>query len=113
VIGTVVFIAGSAASGLAQADWWLIVARVVQGFGAAAFFSAYRRIIEAVNAGDFDALDALFATDMVDHNPVPGQVPDLVGFKQWMATAQRSFPDLRGTAGHVLAEGELVTGRVT
>jgi predicted ester cyclase len=75
--------------------------------------AAYRRIIEAVNAGDFDALDALFATDMVDHNPVPGQVPDLVGFKQWMATAQRSFPDLRGTAGHVLAEGELVTGRVT
>ena len=40
LIGTVVFIAGSAASGLAQADWWLIVARVVQGFGAAAFFSA-------------------------------------------------------------------------
>src|SRR5215212_9851761 len=28
LIGTVVFIAGSAASGLAQADWWLIVARV-------------------------------------------------------------------------------------
>jgi len=75
--------------------------------------AAYRRIIEAVNAGDFDALDALFATDMVDHNPVPGQVPGLVGFKQWMATAQRSFPDLRGTAGHVLAEGELVTGRLT
>ena len=39
LIGTVVFIAGSAASGLAQADWWLIAARVVQGFGAAAFFA--------------------------------------------------------------------------
>jgi SnoaL-like domain len=65
--------------------------------------AAYRRIIEAVNAGDFDALDALFATNMLDHNPVPGQVPGLAGFKQWMATAQRSFPDLRGTVGHVLA----------
>ena len=71
---------------------------------------AYRRIIEAVNAGDFDALDALFAADMVDHNPVPGQVPGLAGFKQWMATARRSFPDLRGTLEHVLAEGELVAG---
>ena len=74
---------------------------------------AYRRIIEAVNAGDFDALDALFAADMVDHNPVPGQVPGLVGFKQWMSTAQRSFPDLSGTVEHVLAEGDLVAGRVT
>jgi hypothetical protein len=44
--------------------------------------AAYRRIIEAVNAGDFDALDALFATNMLDHNPLPGQVPGLAGFKQ-------------------------------
>ncbi len=75
--------------------------------------AVYRRIIEAVNAGDFDALDALFAADMVDHNPVPGQVAGLAGFKQWMAAARRSFPDLRGTVGHVLAEGDLVAGRVT
>jgi EmrB/QacA subfamily drug resistance transporter len=45
LIGTVVFIAGSAASGLAQADWWLIAARVVQGFGAAAFFAASLSIV--------------------------------------------------------------------
>ncbi len=75
--------------------------------------AVYRRIIGAINAGNFDALDALFAADMVDHNPVPGQVPGLAGFKQWMATARRSFPDLRGTVEHVLAEGELVAGRVT
>jgi predicted ester cyclase len=75
--------------------------------------TAYRRIIEAVNAGDSDALDALFTADMVDHNPVPDQVPGLAGFKQWMSTARRSFPDLHGTVGHVLAEGDLVAGRVT
>src|SRR5215204_2626415 len=75
--------------------------------------TVYRRIIEAVNAGDSDALDALFAADMVDHNPVPDQVPGLAEFKQWMSTARRSFPDLHGTVGHVLAEGELVAGRVT
>jgi len=45
LIGTVVFIAGSAASGLAQADWWLIAARVVQGFGAAALFAASLSIV--------------------------------------------------------------------
>jgi steroid delta-isomerase-like uncharacterized protein len=75
--------------------------------------ATYRHIIEAVNAGDFDALDALFAANMVDHNPVPGQVLGLSGFKQWMATARRSFPDLRGTVGHLLAEGDLVASRVT
>ena len=75
--------------------------------------AAYRRIIEAVNAADFDALDALFAADMVDHNPIPDQVPGLAGFKEWMATARRSFPDLRGTIEHVVAEGDLVAGRVT
>ena len=74
---------------------------------------AYRRIIEAVNAGDFDTLDALFSPAMVDRNPIPDQVPGLAGFKQWMATARRSFPDLRGTVEQVLAEGELVAGRVT
>ena len=45
LIGTVVFVFGSAASGLAQADWWLICARVVQGFGAAAFFAASLSIV--------------------------------------------------------------------
>jgi steroid delta-isomerase-like uncharacterized protein len=75
--------------------------------------SAYRHIIEAVNADDFDALDALFAVDMVDHNPIPDQVPGLAGFKQWMASARSSFPDMRGTVEQVLAEGNLVAGRVT
>jgi steroid delta-isomerase-like uncharacterized protein len=75
--------------------------------------TAYRRIIEAVNAGDFDALYALFTANMVDHNPVPGQMLGLDGFKQWMATARRSFPDLCGTVEHLLAEGNLVAARVT
>ena len=75
--------------------------------------SAYRRIIEAVNAGDFHALDALFADDMVDHNPIPDQAAGLAGLKQWMASARGSFPDMRGTVEQVLAEDDLVAGRVT
>ena len=41
------------------------------------------------------------------------QVPGLAGFKQWMASALGSFPDMRGTVEQVLAEGDLVAGRVT
>jgi predicted ester cyclase len=40
-------------------------------------------------------------------------MPSLDGFKQCMATARRSFPDVCGTVEPLLAEGELVTGRVT
>jgi predicted ester cyclase len=75
--------------------------------------ATYRRIIAAVSAGDGDALDALVAGDVVDHNPIPDQAPGLVGVKQWMVTARQSFPDLRGTVGHVVAEGDLVAGRVS
>src|SRR3712207_5948204 len=45
LIGTAVFVVGSAASGLARADWWLIAARVVQGVGASAFFAASLSIV--------------------------------------------------------------------
>ena len=73
----------------------------------------YCRIIAAVNAGDFNALEALIDADILDHNPVPGQTPGLAGFKQWMATARTSFPGLRGTVEQMVAEGDLVAGRVT
>jgi steroid delta-isomerase-like uncharacterized protein len=72
----------------------------------------YRRIIDAISRGDADALDELMAPDIVDHNPVPDQAPGVEGFKQWMATARDSFPDLSGTVEDVLAEGDRVAARV-
>ena len=75
--------------------------------------AAYRRIIAAVAAGDRHALDAVVAGDVVDHNPIPEQVPGLAGIKQWMAPVRQSFPDLQGAIEQVVAEGDLVAGRVT
>jgi steroid delta-isomerase-like uncharacterized protein len=72
----------------------------------------YRRIIDAISRGNADALDELMAPDIVDHNPVPDQVPGVEGMKQWMATARGSFPDLSGTVEDVLAEGDRVAARV-
>ncbi|WP_440763949.1 MFS transporter [Natronorubrum sp. DTA7] len=43
--GIGVFTGASALCGLAQTDWWLIGARIVQGFGAAAFFAASLPIV--------------------------------------------------------------------
>ncbi len=73
----------------------------------------YRRVIAAVNDRDPAALDALLAPDLLDHNPIPNQGAGIEGFKEWMATATEAFPDLHGTVEAVVAEGDLVAGRVS
>jgi predicted ester cyclase len=75
--------------------------------------ATYRRIIDAINAGDPGALAGLVAADIVDHNPIPDQAPGLEGLQQWMASVRVSFPDLHGSIEHILAEGDLVAARVT
>lgn len=75
--------------------------------------AVYRSAIEAIAAGDAAALDDLLAPDVVDHNPMPGQPPGIAGFKQWMASARASFPDLAGEVEDVVAAGDRVAGRVT
>ena len=74
---------------------------------------AYRGIIDAISRGDADGLDELIAPDVVDHNPIPDQVPGRDGFKQWMAAARTAFPDMRGTVEDVIAEGDRVAARMT
>ena len=45
LIGTIVFMVASVACGLAQDEWWLIAARVVQGLGASALFAPSLSIV--------------------------------------------------------------------
>lgn len=74
---------------------------------------AYRRIIDAISRGDPDGLDEFVAPDFIDHNPIPEQAPGLDGFKQWMAAARATFPDMRGTVEDVIAENNRVAARTT
>lgn len=66
----------------------------------------------AVSSNDESNVDELLAPDFVDHNPVPDQQPGREGFKQWMRSARRSFPDLQVHVEDVVAEGDRVAGRV-
>ena len=75
--------------------------------------ATYRRVVEAINRGNADALDWLLDVNLVDHNPMPDQAAGRAGFKQWMAAARASFPDLHGTVEDVLGDGDRVAGRVT
>lgn len=73
----------------------------------------YRRIIEAISHDDSYALERFISPDVIDHNAIPGQAAGLDGFKQWMASAKTSFPDLQGSVEDVIAEGDRVAARMT
>jgi steroid delta-isomerase-like uncharacterized protein len=73
----------------------------------------YRQIIEAITHDNPHALDRFISPDVADHNPIPGQAAGLDGFKEWVAFARASFPDLQGSVEDVIAEGDRVAARMT
>jgi steroid delta-isomerase-like uncharacterized protein len=76
--------------------------------------SIYRQVIDAISRNDAMALDQFLAEYLIDHNPIPGQSPGRTGFKEWMASARTSFPDLQATIEDVIvANSDFVAGRVT
>lgn len=63
---------------------------------------------EAFNGGNLEVADELVASDVVDHDPAPGQAPGREGIKQFVATLRAAFPDLRMAVENVVAEGDMV-----
>jgi steroid delta-isomerase-like uncharacterized protein len=59
------------------------------------------RLANAVNNGQLDDLDQVFARNVVDHDPAPDQGPGPEGFKQFFSTLRSAFPDLHITPEHV------------
>jgi predicted ester cyclase len=74
---------------------------------------AYRRLIEAVAANDPEALAGVVSPDIVDHGPVPGQLPGLEGIVFWMRGMHAGLSGLTGTVEDTVVEGDKVAGRVT
>jgi steroid delta-isomerase-like uncharacterized protein len=59
------------------------------------------RLANAVNNGQLDDLDQVFARNVVDHDPAPDQGPGPEGFKRFFRTLRSAFPDLHITPEHV------------
>ncbi len=73
-----------------------------------------RRLFEdVINTGEVERADELVADDFVEHNPAPGQGSGLEGFKQVVAMLHSAFPDLVITIDELIAEGDLVSVRLT
>jgi steroid delta-isomerase-like uncharacterized protein len=63
------------------------------------------------NHGDQDAIDELYAADVVIHNSAPGTPAGIEGVKATINGFRAAFPDLQLTVENVLADGDMVAER--
>ena len=74
---------------------------------------ARRYVEEGFNAGSMEALDELFASDFVNHDPGVPMVRDLEGLKENMRVMRHAFPDIQTRIDALLTDGDYVTKRFT
>jgi steroid delta-isomerase-like uncharacterized protein len=73
-----------------------------------------RHFIERVlNAGEIDATDEYFWSDMVEEVPLPGQGPGVDGLKDVLRGMRMSFPDMRWVVEEQVESGDKVVSRFT
>ena len=70
---------------------------------------AQERLGELLGNGDIDRIDEVFATDVIDHDPAPGQGPGAAGLKQFWTTFLSAFPDAALAPRVVSADDDHVT----
>lgn len=68
---------------------------------------------EGFATGELDALDDLVASDYVEHDAVPGQLPGIEALKQVASQSLAAFPDVRFVVEDIIAEGNKVVARYT
>ena len=73
----------------------------------------YRYVTDVWGGGRADLIDELVAPDVADHDPFPGQVPGIEGWKQALAMVRDAIPDLTNTIHDMVQEGDLVAIRFT
>ena len=72
-----------------------------------------RRLIDAINAGNWSALDESFAPNYVDRTPFPGTTPNLLGAKEILTQLRAAFPDFRYTVEDEIYAGDRIVNRLT
>jgi predicted ester cyclase len=70
-----------------------------------------RRLIEGFNEWDIPVLEALFAKNVVDHNPAPDQQAGFPGIMDTYTAWRAAFPDLHITIEDTIGEGNKVVLR--
>lgn len=70
---------------------------------------AQERLGELIGAGELERLDQVFAEEVVDHDPSPGQGPGPEGFRQFFTEMRTAFPDLSVQVDELVADDDHVS----
>ncbi|PKB81553.1 MAG: hypothetical protein BZY88_06450 [SAR202 cluster bacterium Io17-Chloro-G9] len=74
----------------------------------------FRRFIDDIMKNKkIDVIDELMDANFIEHNPIQGVPPGIAGMKDLMGMFFAAFPDLDSTIDLLVAEGDLVAGRMT
>ena len=63
-----------------------------------------KKMGEAINKGNLEALNEYFAADVKDHDPAPDQGKGPEGFIQFFTQYRTAFPDLKIAVEHIVAD---------
>jgi predicted ester cyclase len=63
------------------------------------------------NHGDQDAIDELYAADVVIHQAAPGTPAGIEGVRASVGATRAAFPDLQFTAGELVVDGDMIANR--
>lgn len=66
-----------------------------------------QQILQVWGEGRTELLPAMYDPDVVDHHPVPGQVPGIAGLTLAVEMFHRAFPDLTMELHGTLSDGDL------
>ena len=71
--------------------------------------STARRVFEeVVNQGRFEALEEIYAANVIDHNPLPGAPEGIEGIRYSIGGMRAAMPDLEVTVEAISAHGNRV-----
>jgi steroid delta-isomerase-like uncharacterized protein len=78
-------------------------------------YTILRRFIEeGLNRGNLDVVDELIAPNFVEHEELPPGSPEgREGVRHYLRTMRQAFPDLHGTVGDEVVQGDKVVVRST
>lgn len=69
---------------------------------------AQKKIVDAVNSGELEALRELIDPRVVDHDPAPGQGPGPEGYIEFFTGLRSGFGDLKIDIKHSVADDHCV-----
>ncbi len=71
------------------------------------------RLYEAINRGDYPALDHIISDDYIEHEPMPPRVSsNREGAKEYVRQLHNAFPDIQYEIRDMAAEKDKVWSRV-